>query len=77
MEYKVTLTPKARRDLTAIWNYIAKNDRAVATTFCHNLAQQAYSLKIFPERNFELPERHNVRKISYQSYLIFYEVHAD
>lgn len=77
MEYKVTLTPKARRDLTAIWNYIAKNDRDAATTFCHELAKQAYSLKTFPERNFELPERRNVRKISYQSYLIFYEVHSD
>jgi plasmid stabilization system protein ParE len=77
VEYKVTLTPKARRDLTAIWNYIARDDRDAATAFCHDLAQQAYSLKIFPERNFELPERRNVRRISYQSYLIFYEVHAN
>jgi plasmid stabilization system protein ParE len=77
VEYKVTLTPKSRRDLTAIWNYIARNDRDTATAFCHELAQQAYSLKIFPERNFELPERRNVRKISYQSYLIFYEVYVD
>lgn len=77
MEYKVTLTLKSRRDLTAIWNYIARNDREAATAFCHELAQQAYLLKIFPERNLELPERRNVRKISYQSYLIFYEVYAD
>ncbi|MCE0522094.1 MAG: type II toxin-antitoxin system RelE/ParE family toxin [Methylacidiphilales bacterium] len=77
MEYKVTLTPKARRDLATIWNYIARNDRDAATTFCHNLAEQAFSLRIFPERYFELPERRNVRKISYQSYLIFYEIHGD
>jgi len=63
--------------LTAIWNYNARNDRDAATAFCHELAQQACSLKIFPERNFELPERRNVRKISYRSYLIFYEVHTD
>ena len=77
MEYKVTLAPKAQRDLTAIWNYIARNDRDAATAFCHDLAQQAYSLKISPEQNFELPERRNVRKISYQSYLIFYQIDAD
>ena len=77
MEYKVTLTPKARRDLTAIWDYIARNNPDTAITFCHDLAQQAYSLKIFPERNFELRKRRNIRKISYQSYLIFYKVHVD
>jgi len=77
VEFKVPLTPRARRDLAAIWNYIARSDRDAATTFCQNLAQQAYSLQTFPERNFELPERRGVRKFAYQSYLIIYEVHAD
>ncbi len=44
---------------------------------CRNLVLRAYSLKIFPERNSELPERLNVRKVSYHSYLIFYEIHSD
>ena len=77
MEHKVTLTPKARRDLTDILDYIARDDRDAATAFCHDLAQQAYSLKTFPERNSELRKRRTIRKISYQNYLIFYEVHAD
>jgi plasmid stabilization system protein ParE len=77
VEYKVTLTPRAQRDLAAIWNYIARDDRAAATAFCLNLAQQAYSLKTFPTRNFELARRRNVRKLAYQSYIIFYQVHSD
>ena len=74
MEYKVTITPRAKRDLVGIWRYISKDNSNAAGSFCHDLAQHAYSLGIFPIRGTSLSSRPEIRKVPYQNYLIFFKV---
>src|SRR5579871_5020842 len=74
MEYQVFLSPRAKRDLIAIWKYIAKEDPVTADKFCRDLTLHAYSLKIFPDRTGVLPKKKYARKIPFESYLIYYKV---
>jgi plasmid stabilization system protein ParE len=57
MDYRVFLTPRAKRDLLGIWKFIARQDSESATKFCTDLTLHAYSLKVFPDRSPEIPRR--------------------
>lgn len=46
MEFQVSLTPKARRDLEQIGRYIAQTDVETAYRFCEELLQEAISLHL-------------------------------
>jgi plasmid stabilization system protein ParE len=76
MEYKVSLTRLADHDLTRIWQFIAKDNPGRTTSFCLELAREAYSLKDFPLRSTESPTRPSVRKLPYKNYLIYYRVNG-
>lgn len=74
MEFQVSLKPRARRDLAEIGNYIAKDNRDRAFSFCQELIKTALALSTFAERGQILRSRRNVRKMPYQNYLIIYQV---
>jgi plasmid stabilization system protein ParE len=73
VEYKVIISPPARRDLRSIGQYIARDNPEAAKKFCRNLLLEARTLKIFPDRGLRVA-RSNARLIVYRTYLIFYEI---
>ncbi len=74
MDFKVYLSPRARRDLVEIWTYIAKDSPETASSFCGQLSREALSLRTFPDRGHSLRNRKNVRRIPYSSYLIYFKI---
>jgi toxin ParE1/3/4 len=74
MEFQVSLTPQARRDLDRIGHYIALTDTDAAHRFCDELVFAAESLQNFPHRHGNFAKRPNIRKLPYESYLIFYKI---
>jgi plasmid stabilization system protein ParE len=55
VEYEVTLSTRAGRDLSGIWLYLRDQDSEVATKYCLHLLKSAYSLESHPARNPRLP----------------------
>ena len=74
MDFGFKVTSQARRDLRNIWRYIAQDDPLAATHFCEELFLVAESLQRFPRRHGSFAKRPNIRKIPYESYLIFYKI---
>ncbi len=74
MEFQVSLTPLAERDLERIGYYIARTDINAAHRFCDELVFVAETLARFPQRHGALAKRPNIRKLPHQAYLIFYKI---
>jgi plasmid stabilization system protein ParE len=74
MEFRVSLTPKAEKDLQQIGFYIARTDVRTAYRFCDELVFAAETLRTFPDRHGSFVKRPNIRKVPYQAYLIFYKI---
>jgi plasmid stabilization system protein ParE len=74
MEFRVTLTPKAERDLQLIGRYIAQTDVRTSYRFCDELVFAAETLQTFPDRHGSFVKRPNIRKLPYRAYLIFYKI---
>ena len=74
MDFQFKVALRARRDFTEIWQYIAKDDPAAATKFCERLMAAAESLKVFPQKHGALRNRPEIRKVSYDAYIIFYKI---
>jgi plasmid stabilization system protein ParE len=74
MEFQVTLTSKAERDLERIGRYIARTDSDAAHRFCDELVFAAETLQTFPNRHGTFAKRPNIRKIPYDAYVIFYKI---
>ncbi len=74
MEYKVTLTIPARRDLREIRAYIARDNPEGAKKFCRELLLKAVSLKTFPLRQRKVSGSAHDHVLPYRAYLIFYEI---
>jgi toxin ParE1/3/4 len=73
MAYQIIVTAKAEWDLENIRDFIARDNPDAADTFCAELVREAKSLRTFPHRTGTFAKRPNIRKIPYQSYLIFYK----
>jgi toxin ParE1/3/4 len=73
MAYQIIVTAKAERDLENIRDFIARDNPDAADTFCAELVREAKALRTFPHRAGTFAKRPNIRKIPYQSYLIFYK----
>jgi plasmid stabilization system protein ParE len=50
VDYEVTITPLALRDLEKIRRYIAEDNPLAADSFCQKLLDEAEALKTFPAR---------------------------
>ena len=74
MEFRVSLTPKAERDLEHIGRYIARTNVDAAYRFCDELVFATETLQTFPHRHGTFARRPNIRKIPYEAYLIFYKI---
>ena len=77
MEFQVTLTSKAERDLEQIGRYIARTDEGAAHRFCDELVFATETLRTFPHRHGNFARRPNIRKIPYEAYVIFYKIDED
>lgn len=76
---RVIITPRAQSDLEAIGDYIAAENPDRAVSFVVELRIRCLTLATNPER-FPLTERlaiKGVRKLSHDSYLIFFRVYPD
>ena len=57
MEYKVTVSPKALRDLEEIQKFIATDNPIAAEKFVQKLLVEAHSLRQLPVRGFLIREK--------------------
>lgn len=55
-KYRVDITPAAEADIAEIWDYIAQDNPATATSFILRLEEQIGTLEHFPERCPSIPE---------------------
>ena len=77
MEFQISLTPRAKRDLNDIGRHISQSDSDTARSFCDELLSVAESLQSFPERHGFFRKRSGIKKLPYRNYLIFYKIHED
>ncbi len=79
MDYKVTLSPSARRDLADIVRYISLDAPERAVEFGQFLVVKIKSLGRFPEMGKVVPEFENsiIREIVVQSYRVIYRVNHE
>ena len=79
-KYKITWSPKARKDLKNIYNYIAYNlgEKNVAKKQITNIIDSISTLETFPQRYLKLfdynPYSPNVRRLPVNKYVVIYEV---
>ncbi|MEW6276094.1 MAG: type II toxin-antitoxin system RelE/ParE family toxin [Bacillota bacterium] len=71
---KVKWTPKAKKHLRSIFDYIAKDSETYAGRFIERLVMYAENLSEFPEMGREVPELkgYNLRELIFQNYRIVY-----
>jgi plasmid stabilization system protein ParE len=74
MDFQVSLTPQAERDLERIGQYIARDSVQAARTFFGQLMLEAKSLKRSPRRGFTVRRQPEIRKLVFKNYLIFYKI---
>ena len=74
MDFQVSLTPQAERDLERIGQYIARDNVQAARTFCGQLMLEAKSLKSSPRRGFTVRRQPEIRRLVFKTYLIFYKI---
>ena len=74
MDFKVTFSKSALRELEEIVNFIGTDDPDEAKSFRDKLLKKAISLHRFPFRHARFHGRANVRKLPFSSYIIFYRI---
>jgi addiction module RelE/StbE family toxin len=74
----VTWTPKARSDLEAVYEYIARDSRRLAQAFVVRVEAAVDRLAAFPESGRMAPEfrRRDIRELIVQRYRVFYRIRA-
>ena len=73
MKPRLTLTPAAKEDLLAIWQYIARDNPAAADAVIDDLLDSSECLAAFPSLGPDRPDlAPNVRYFPRGSYLIIY-----
>ncbi|MDB4793499.1 type II toxin-antitoxin system RelE/ParE family toxin [Methylacidiphilales bacterium] len=74
MDYRFKIASQAKRDIKNIWLYIARDNSTAADNFCDALLLAAESLQSFPHRIGPIARTSDIRKIAFETYLIFYRV---
>lgn len=76
MDYRIILSPSARRDLRNIIHYISLDSRIAAERFAVFLSSRTQILKKHPEIGRVFPEVGDVRirEIIVKSYRVIYEI---
>jgi plasmid stabilization system protein ParE len=74
MDFKVTFSKSALRDLEEIVRFIARDDPIRARNLGDKLLDKALSLRLFPHRHALFPHRDNIRKVPMPPYLIYYRI---
>lgn len=77
MDYQVTLSRLALRDLEAIRKFIARDNPPAADAFIRKLLGAAQSLNRFPERGGNIEGHPGVRFLILDPYLLVYRVLQD
>ena len=63
MDYRVSLSARALRDLTAIYDFVGAVDSAAGRAWFELLEDAIYSLEHFPERGRRVPGKRNRRRL--------------
>jgi toxin ParE1/3/4 len=72
---RVTKSPESRKDLEAIWSYIAKDSPTAASSMLRRINHNIDSLRHAPYRGEAQPQfGENIRRIIVDNYLVFYRV---
>jgi toxin ParE1/3/4 len=74
MDFQVVFSESALTELEEIVAFIAYENPDAAKNLYDRLRQAALSLWRFPKRHRAVPHRLNVRKVSVDSYTIYYRV---
>jgi addiction module RelE/StbE family toxin len=77
VEYQITISPKAFRDLEEIRNHIATDNPVAAEKFVQKLLEEAYTLRNLPLRGLLIKGKREARFLVYKSYLIVYRLKKD
>ena len=72
---RVTRSPAARRDLKAIYNHIAQDNRTAAAAMLQRIDRDVSFLAMHPYSGEAQPSLgEGIRRIIVRNYLVFYEV---
>lgn len=72
---RIIRSPAARRDLKAIWKYIAKDNPGAALTMVQRIDRDISFLARHPESGELQPQLGDgIRRLTVRNYLVFYEV---
>jgi len=74
--FKVIVSPRARRDLLEIIDYIRQDNPKAAERFGSELLDHAQLLADFPYIGAPVQQRSGVRKLLHTPIRIYYRVHA-
>jgi addiction module RelE/StbE family toxin len=74
MDFKVTFSKRALRELADITTFIAKDNPDAAWELSDKLLDQAASLSRFPLRHAKDHHRSGVRKMPMPPYLVYYSI---
>ena len=76
MDFKVTFSTEAQRDLFAIVRFLTEKNPAAAQRLGDALIEASLTLARFPHRGAPVRKRIGIRKLAHQPHhLIFYRVH--
>lgn len=75
MAFRLKISSQALRDLKEIGSYDRPGSSSSENDFCDRLLERALSLTTFPYRHGAWAGRRNIRKVPFESYLIFYKIH--
>lgn len=73
-------SPRAERELSGVYDYIAQDSPLYARQFAEKLVQAIEALPDFPRKGRVVPEagyRDDVRELILQGYRIIYRLHGD
>jgi toxin ParE1/3/4 len=78
MQYLVSLTDRALRDMELIYEFVQADSSERAFAWFHNLAEAIYSLERYPDRGAVTPESKKLRHLHFgkkpTTYRIIYTV---
>jgi plasmid stabilization system protein ParE len=77
MEFRLKITIQARRDFNMITRHIGRNNPRAAIDFGSKLLIRAESLTTFPNRHGSWAGQQNIRKVTFDPYVIYYKIYDD
>jgi len=76
MTYRIVYSPRSRRDLEGIWDYITSQSESPATAdrFLDQLFNACVTLRAFPFRFAVYPYARRWRMMPFGNYLVFFQI---